>query len=366
MKPLEQATVTGQTILLRLDLNVPMKGTTIVDDYRLRRVLPTINFLLNRQAKVVLISHLGRPKNQEPDLSLEPVFRHLSELLKKPIAFAPEIFSPKTTSTIASLKPGELLGLQNIRFESGEVDNSRTFARKLAQYGQIYVNDAFAVSHREAASICAITEFLPSYAGLLLEQEVQLLTSLTRHPAHPFVGVIGGAKIKDKLPVVRHLLERVDHLLIGGAVANTFLAASGLNIRQSLVESDLLPAAKELLKRAKGKIILPSDYLWGDEAILDIGSKTIAQFSNFIHSAKTIFWMGAMGKLEEPKFANGSLAIAQTLAANGATSVVGGGDTIKILTINNLTDKVSFISTGGGATLAFLAGETLPGLIALE
>lgn len=369
MKSLEDAVVQGKRVIVRLDLNVPLSDDNppkIADDFRLRVILPTLRFLLERDAKVVLVSHLGRPKGQiEAKLSLKPVYQELAILLNRSIKFAPNLFGAATKQAVDELKPGELLGLENLRFDPGEETNSRTFARKLSEYGDIYVNDAFAVSHREAGSLCAITEFLPSYAGLLLEKEVKMLGSLLHHPASPFVAILGGAKIAEKLPLLEHLLKKADRILIGGGIANTFLAAAGEDVKDSLVEAEAYPAAREILKAAQGKIILPGDFVWSEQKILDIGSKTISLYQNYLRGAQTIFWNGNLGYSEDPRFAVGSDTIAKYVADLPATTVVGGGNTAEVISRLGLLNKISFVSSGGGATLEFLSGQKLPGLLAL-
>jgi phosphoglycerate kinase len=369
MKSLEDVSVNDKRVLLRIDTNVPVTDTKeihVADDFRLRAVVPTIQFLLNRKAKVILLGHLGRPDGPNPAESLRPVFHHLSALVNQPIKFAPKLFSPETARAVDDLKAGEILGLENLRFDPGEAKNSRTFARKLAGYGDIYINDAFAVSHRDAASVVAITEFLPSYPGILLELEYKTLTELMRHPARPFVAVIGGAKIGDKLPVLQHLLPRADRILIGGGVATTFLAAQGEEVGQSLVDRDQIETARLLLKKARGKIILPIDLVWHDDAILDIGPKTAALFGQHLKVAKTIFWNGNLGKTEVAEFARGSAAIAKIVAASQATTIVGGGNTIEIFSKLGLLKKVTFVATGGGASLELLSAAVLPGIAALQ
>lgn len=369
MKSLEDASLNDKRVLLRIDTNVPLTDTKtihVADDFRLRAVVPTIQFLLNRKAKIILLGHLGRPDGPSSAESLRPVFHHLSALINQPIKFAPRVFSPATAQAVDELKAGEILGLENLRFDPGEAKNSRTFARKLAAYGDLYVNDAFAVSHRNAASVVAITEFLPSYPGILLELEYQTLKELIRHPARPFVAVIGGAKIGDKLPVLNHLLPRADRILIGGGVANTFMAAQGEDVGASLVDRDQLDNARLLLKKARGKIVLPVDLVWHDDAILDVGPKTVALFGQHLQVAKTIFWNGNLGKTEVAEFAHGSAAIAKTVADSQATTIIGGGNTIEIFSKLGLLKKVTFVATGGGASLELLSAAVLPGISALE
>lgn len=371
MRSLEDAAVNGQKVLIRLGLDVPLvqNGSEwlVADDTRLRSILPTLHWLLNRHAKVIIVSHLGRPGGKiKADLSLRPVYTHLAALLKKPIQFAPQLFSAATEAAVAGLPDGQILGLENLRFDPGEDNNARTFAKKLARYGDLYVNEAFSVSHREAASLVAITEFLPSYAGLQLEREYQILTSLLRHPAAPFVAIVGGAKIADKLPFLKQLVQKADLVLVGGGIANTFLAASGVDIKKSLSDTASLPAATAIMKQARGKIVLPIDFVWHEDQILDLGPKTTELFQSHLKRAKTVFWNGNLGKSEDPRFAVTSEAIARFLASRPATTIVGGGDTAEIVTRLKLNNKLSFVSSGGGATLELLAGQKLPGLEALN
>src|SRR3989344_8027682 len=259
MKSLEEVALADKKVLVRIDTDVPLTDTDpieVKDDYRLKKLLPTLFFLMNHRAKIILCGHLGRPlAKNDPALSLKPVFTHLSALTNKKILFATDPFSSQATSAIDGLKEGEMIGLENIRFFKGEEDNSRTFARKLANLAEIYVNEAFGTSHREAASIVAVTEFLPSYAGLQLERELEILTNITRHPARPFIALIGGAKIADKLPVIENLLPRVDRVIVGGRVANTFLASQGVDVKNSVIEPEYISQASKLLKNSRGKII---------------------------------------------------------------------------------------------------------------
>ena len=365
MKSIEEAAVTGKRVLVRVDANVPMDGDRVRDDYRLRAMIPTLEFLLNRKAKVILMAHLGQPKSPTDFPSLKPVYEELSKIINRPISFAPELLADNTKKMIDELQEGEILGLENLRSNEGETKNSRTFAQQLAQYGEIYVNDAFSVSHREAASLVAITEFLPSYAGLLLEREYNILSNLLRNPANPFVVVIGGAKIEDKLPVIKKLLDKADKILLGGGVANTFLAAQGVDVKKSLVNREYLDISKDIFKQANGKVVLPIDYVFDADAIVDIGTSATAQFQRYLASAKTIFWNGNMGKSEIEQFALGSEGIARAMTESGATTIIAGGNTIDICNHLRLLNKMSFASSGGGATLELLSGETMPGIKAL-
>ncbi len=370
MKFLEDASLTGKRVMVRVGADVPLEktkqGMAVVDDYRLRQLLPTLHYLLDYGARIVLISHLGRPGGKpDHDLSLRPVWLRLSALLKRPIQFASSVDADATNKAAASLENGQVLALENLRFYPGEEKNSRTFAARLARSADIYVNDAFGVSHREAASLCAITELLPSYGGLLLEREISMLSNLMSHPAKPYVAIVGGAKISDKLPTIKQLLHRADHILVGGGVANTLLAASDHQVKKSLVDTGSLDEARKLLKLGRGRLILPTDFVWQKDAIMDIGPLTRKDYAKYLKHAQTVFWGGPLGKVEDPTHRAGSEAIARAIVDSGATSVVGGGDTVGFLEQAELASQFSFVSTGGGATLEYLGGQVLPGLKAL-
>lgn len=365
MRSLEDVSVNGKRVLVRVGLDVPMSGGQPSDTYRLEMAAPTIHFLINRFAKVILIGHLGRPKGQvNPDFSLRPVYEELSRILKLPIRFSPQFVGSESHAAIAVLQAGEILGLENSRFDKGEDDNSRTLACQLATYGDLFVNDALSAWH-PAVTTVGITEFLPSYAGLLLEREYQVITNLMRHPTRPLLAVIGGAKISDKLPVIKELIKRADTVIVGGAVANTFLLANGVEVKKSLVDQEQLSIAKDIIKQARGKLILPTDYLWSDDQILDIGPKTIKLYQAYIKGAKTIFWNGNLGKSEDKAFAKGSEAIAKAIAQTDGTTVLAGGNTIEIASRMGLIKEYSFVSTAGSATLELLAGRNLPAISAL-
>lgn len=370
MKGIEEASLLGKLVLVRIGADVPLteeKVPRVRDDSRLRVLLPTIQYLINRKARIVLCSHLGRPDGTvDRALSMRPVYLRLSALLRKPVTFAPTLFSEVTEKAVEELKEGEIIGLENLRFERGEEANSRTFARKLAKYGEIYVNEAFSVSHREAASIVAITEFLPSYAGLQFEKEVSVLRELLRNPARPFTVIIGGAKVSDKLPAIKYLVQHADSVLVGGGVANTFIAASGKDVGESLIDGEYLEVAKNLLKRYRNKIILPTDYIIEKSAIMDIGQNSTEQFLRKLKNSKTIFWNGTLGVAEDEDYSVSSEILAHYIADSPATTVVGGGNTIEVLSKLSLLDKVTFVSTGGGSTLQLMSGKTLPGLAALS
>jgi len=366
MKGLEDGNFVGKTVLVRLDLDVPLEQGRVRDDFRLRLALPTINFLINRRAKLVLVGHAGRPNAViETQLSLRPVYLRLSALLKQPIQFAPKVISPVTEHAVAALRDGEVLGLENLRFDLGENANSRTFARKLAALAQVFVNEAFG-AHHQSASTVAVTEFLPAYAGLRFEQEYQTLTNLMRHPMRPVTAVIGGAKVDDKLPAITGLLKMADRVLLGGRVANNFLAASGIEVKRSEVDEGLVKQAAALLRQGQGRVILPLDFVWDNEEILDLGAQTVAIYRRYLKESKTIIWSGPLGKAEEPAFIKASAQLAQAAVASGATTLAGGGDTVAMLDQLGLKDQFSFVSVGGGAMLALLAGQVLPGVRALS
>jgi phosphoglycerate kinase len=385
------ADVAGKRVFLRADLNVPLDDGRITDDSRIRASLPTLIYLLEHDATVVLASHLGRPKGKVNDsLRLKPVADRLSALLRRPVRMTGDALGPGVQDAIAKLRPGDLLMLENLRFHAGEEANDPAFAKALAGFADIYVNDAFGSAHRAHASTEGITHFLPSYAGLLLEQEVVALTRLLKQPPRPFHTVIGGAKISGKLEVLNALVRRSQAILVGGGMANTFLAARGHAMGKSLVEPDLMPTALELLAEARRKrmrIVLPVDLVIApqihhraqttivgldgvpkDWTVVDIGPKTIALYTQVLGAAKTIFWNGPMGVFEIPAFAEGTNAIARFMAertAKGVVTVVGGGDSVAAVEGLRMGTKMSHVSTGGGASLEFLEGKTLPGVAAL-
>jgi phosphoglycerate kinase len=376
--------LSGKRALVRVDFNVPLKDGVISDDTRIRGAIPTIQHLLGAGASVVLMSHLGRPKGVDPSQSLKPVVARLSELVGKPVAFANDCVGPEVEAQAAALKPGELLLLENLRFHKAEEKNDPEFAKQLARLGDVYVLDAFGSAHRAHASVEAVTHFLPAAAGLLMQKEIDFLGKVIGAPERPLVAIIGGAKISDKLPVINNLIDKVDKLLIGGGMANTFLKAQGYELGASLVENESLDAARELLACCSGKLMLPVDVVIADKfapdaetatvsigkitpgwMALDIGPHTQEQYRKALEDAKMIVWNGPMGVFEMPKFAAGTNAVAQAVAATDAISVIGGGDSVAAIEQAGLADQVSHISTGGGASLEFLEGKTLPGVAAL-
>ncbi len=374
----------GKRVLVRVDFNVPLKNGQITDDTRIRAALPTINYLLSQGASVVLMSHLGRPKGVDPSQSLKPAADRLSELLGRPVQFAEDCVGEPAESKSRALKPGDVLLLENLRFHKAEEKNDPDFAKQLAANGDIYVNDAFGSAHRAHASVEAVAHFLPAAAGFLMEKEINYLGGVLDNPQRPFVAVLGGAKISDKLPVIENLAKLADKLIIGGGMANTFLKAEGYEMGDSLVENDAIEQARELLATCSGKLILPIDAVIADAfsndansetvsvggvkpgwRILDIGPHTIIKYIDALKGARTIFWNGPMGVFEFPRFATGTTEIARAVAASGATSVIGGGDSVAAVEQAGVADKISHISTGGGASLEFMEGKVLPGVAAL-
>jgi phosphoglycerate kinase len=360
----------GKKVLLRADFNVPIANQKVSGANRIVESLGTLKYLISAGARVILISHLGRPKNYgDPESSLRPVYDFLKNKLDK-IYFSEEIFGDITDEIIKNLANGEVVLLENLRWDAGEESGSLEFAKKLASLADIYVNDAFAVSHRDHASVSIICRFLPHFAGFLLEKEVTGLQKLAQNTLSPFVLVLGGAKIADKILVINNLAPHVSKILIGGAMANTFLAASGANVSNSLFEPEVLKTAKEYLDRYQDKIVLPQDNVKkeGEDGFsyMDIGRQTINNYKKIISEAKTIFWNGNMGYSEDQKYALGTEEIARAISNSSAESYVAGGDTVGAIEKMKIKDKFSFVSTGGGAALEFLAGKKLPGIKALE
>jgi phosphoglycerate kinase len=379
-------------LLVRVDFNVPLeKGAAgeqvVADDTRIRASLPTIQYLVERGGEVVLCSHLGRPKGgPDPKYSLKPAAARLSELLGKPVPLAADCIGPLAEQAAADMLPGQVILLENVRFHPEEEKNDPVFAQKLSILADIYVNDAFGSAHRAHASTEGVAHHLPGVAGLLMEKEIEYLSKALDNPPHPYVAILGGAKISDKIGVIDNLLSRTDRILIGGGMANTFLAARGIAMGDSLVEADSLDKARALLDQAGGKLVLPVDLVLGDKfeagakkqtveaavgvpagwRALDIGPRTVAAFGEALKGAALIVWNGPMGVFEFPEFAAGTNAVARAVAESGATSIVGGGDSVAAVEQAGLADKISHISTGGGASLEFLEGKTLPGVAALQ
>lgn len=389
-KTVRDLDVAGKKVLVRVDFNVPLndKGE-ITDDTRITASLPTIQYLLEQKAAVILMAHLGRPKGQvKPELSLAPVAKHLGKLLGKKILFAPDCVGEAAQAAASKLKPGHILLLENLRFHKEEEKNDMEFAEKLASLADLYVNDGFGVSHRAHASVEGVTHFLPAAAGFLLEKEIQYVGQAVTNPLHPFVAIIGGAKVSDKIGVISNLLDKVDTLLIGGGMANTFLAAQGYKMGKSLVEEDKLDLAKELLAKAKKNkvnMLLPTDLVMAvafapdaehvtekvknlNQAYmaLDIGAETSKAYAEALDDAKMIVWNGPMGVFEMDAFCKGTEAVAKAVAKSRATSIVGGGDSVAAIEKLGLAKRITHISTGGGASLEYLEGKVLPGVAALD
>jgi phosphoglycerate kinase len=374
----------GKTVFIRVDFNVPLApgGQEITSDKRIRASLPTIQYALNQGAGLILASHLGRPKGKvNPEMSLKPAAARLAQLLGRPVAMAPDCVGPE----VEKMRPavGQILLLENLRFHAEEEKNDPGFSKQLAALCDVYVNDAFGSAHRAHASTVGMIQFVPGAAsGLLMDKELEYLTKATKNPDRPCVAILGGAKVSDKIEVIENLMKVVDELLIGGAMAYTFLKAQGKSVGKSLVEDDKLDLAKELLARSGSKILLPLDHVVVDELKegapfevvanvpegkmgVDIGPATVEAYSAVIAKAKTIIWNGPMGVFEKPPFDRGTVALAKAVAASGAVSVVGGGDSEKAIKSAGVADKISHISTGGGASMEFLAGIELPGVAAL-
>ncbi len=376
----------GKRVLMRADFNVPLEGSTITDDTRIRAALPTINYILDHGASLILMSHLGRPKNgPDPKFSLKPVADRLGELLGKTVTMAPDVVGDEVEALAKAMKPGDVMLLENTRFYPGETKNAPDLADKMARLGDVYVNDAFGSAHRAHASTVGVAERLPAVAGFLIEKEITYLGKATGDAEHPYVVILGGAKISDKIGVIENMLSKADAILIGGGMANTFLKAQGLAMGDSLVEDDVLDTAKELMAKAGGKLVLPVDAVVADAfdnnaatkvvsvndvgagwRILDIGPQTVELFIRKLADAKTVVWNGPMGVFEMPNFAKGTFAIAHALADLDAVTIIGGGDSASAVNQAGVADKVSHVSTGGGASLEFLEGKTLPGIAALN
>lgn len=389
-KTVRDLDVAGKKVLVRVDFNVPLNDQgEITDDTRITASLPTIQYLLEQKAAVILMAHLGRPKGQiKPELSLAPVAKHLGKLLGKKILFAPDCVGEAAQAAASKLKPGHILLLENLRFHKEEEKNDMEFAEKLASLADLYVNDGFGVSHRAHASVEGVTHFLPAAAGFLLEKEIQYVGQAVTNPLHPFVAIIGGAKVSDKIGVISNLLDKVDTLLIGGGMANTFLAAQGYKMGKSLVEEDKLDLAKELLAKAKKNkvnMLLPTDLVMAaafapdaehvtekvknlNQAYmaLDIGAETSKAYAEALADAKMIVWNGPMGVFEMDAFCKGTEAVAKAVAKSRATSIVGGGDSVAAIEKLGLAKRITHISTGGGASLEYLEGKVLPGVAALD
>jgi phosphoglycerate kinase len=388
-KTVRDINVAGKKVLVRVDFNVPLDKKTgeITDDTRIKAALSTIRYLIDLKAKVILCSHLGRPKGVTPELSLKPVAQRLAKLLGKPVQTADDCIGPEAGAAAAALKDGEILLLENLRFHEEEEKNDPVFAKSLASLADVYVNDAFGTAHRAHASTAGVTKYLPAVAGFLMEKELEYLGKALADPKRPFTMIVGGAKVSDKITMLENILPKVDALIIGGGMASTFLKAQGYDVGKSKVENEQLDFARGLISKAKERgvhLLLPSDAVAAerfeaespsetvsvdkipkDWQMLDIGPETVKRFSEEIKKSHTVVWNGPVGVFEFPAFAKGTQSIAALLAKLDATTIIGGGDTAAAVEQQGLANKMTHVSTGGGASLEFLEGKTLPGVAAL-
>jgi phosphoglycerate kinase len=386
---IRDADVADKRVLMRVDFNVPLdREGHVTDATRLREAIPTINYLRERGARVILMSHLGRPNGQvNESLRLAPVAAELQRLLGAPVAYVQESVGPEAQAAVAALPPGGVLLLENLRFHPEEEANDPEFSRQLAALGDLYVDDAFGTAHRAHASTEGVTHFLPAVGGLLMEKELESFARILEHPEHPFVAIVGGAKVSSKIGVLEHLLDKVDRLIIGGGMANTFLKAQGHDVGRSLLETNKVQVAADLMQRAKAagaEILLPIDAVVtdrleaeaprqvvgvdavpADQLIADVGPRSVELFGHALAGAKTILWNGPLGVFEVPPFAAGTRALAEIVGRSGAVTVIGGGDTVAAVEQAGCADRMTHISTGGGASLELLEGRVLPGVAAL-
>lgn len=389
---LRDVDVNGKKVLMRVDFNVPFKDGVITDDNRIVEALKSINYIIERGAVLILSSHFGRPKDgPDPAYSLKPVADHLATLVKTKVHFSEEAIGDKAKAIIAQAKPGEIVVLENVRFYKGETKNDETLSKQFAELADLFVNDAFGSSHRAHSSVAGVTKYLkPAVAGFLIEKEIKYLEEAVNNPARPFVAVLGGAKVSDKIGVIENLINKVDTIIIGGGMTYTFYKAKGLPIGKSLLEEDKIELAKELMAKAEAqgvRLLLPVDSVVAQEfsneapfktvdedgiedgwMALDIGPKSAALFSETVRTAKTVLWNGPMGVFEMDNFAKGTFAVAQAMAEateNGAITIIGGGDSAAAIKKAGLSDKVTHVSTGGGASLEYLEGKVLPGIASL-
>jgi phosphoglycerate kinase len=384
-KTVKDIDLKGKRVLMRVDFNVPIQDGKVTDDKRIKASLPTIKYVLDQGASLILMSHLGRPKGgPDPEFSLRAAAEVLSSHLGIPVKVAPDTVGPEVEAMARELKPGEVLMLENTRFHKGEEKNDLELAKQMAALGDVYVNDAFGSAHRAHSSTEGVARFLPAVSGFLMEQELEYLGRAVANPEHPYIAILGGAKISDKILVVETLLTKADKLIIGGGMANTFLAAMGLNMQDSLVEKESLETAKSILEKSADKLILPVDAVIADKfdaeantqvvdvdkipagwRMMDVGPKTLELYAQALNGAKLIVWNGPVGVFEMPKFAEGTFALAKLLAESGATTVIGGGDSASAVKKAGVAKQMTHVSTGGGASLEFLEGKELPGVAAL-
>ena len=392
-KSIEDVNVSGKRVLCRCDFNVPTKNGKITSDKRIVAAMPTIKYLVGHNAKVILCSHMGKPKGEwKPELSLKVVADRISELLGKPVIMAKDVVGEDAKAKAAALKDGEVMLLENTRFEKGETKNDPELSKALASMADLFVNDAFGTAHRAHSSTAGVADYLPAVCGYLVQKEVSIMGKALADPERPFVAILGGAKVSDKLNVINNLLEKVDTLIIGGGMAFTFLAAKGYSIGKSLVDAEKIDYCKEMMAKAEAKGVklllpvdavvaasfpdpidgpidvqtVPADAIPADKMGLDIGEKSQALFADAAKSAKTVVWNGPMGVFENPTLAKGTIAVAQALAESSAVTIVGGGDSAAACEQLGFADKITHISTGGGASLEFLQGLELPGIACLE
>jgi phosphoglycerate kinase len=384
-KTVKDIDIKGKRVLMRVDFNVPMADGKVTDDKRIKAALPTIKYVLEQGASLILMSHLGRPKGgPDAEFSLRAASEVLATLLGTPVKMAPDCVGPEVEKMARELKAGEVLMLENTRFHKGEEKNDLDLAKQMASLGDVYVNDAFGSAHRAHSSTEGIARFLPAVSGFLMEQELEYLGRAVANPVHPYIAILGGAKISDKILVVETLLSKCDKLIIGGGMANTFLASQGLNMQDSLVEAESIELAKSIMTKSKDKIILPVDAIIADKfdaeantqtvdvdkipagwRMLDVGPKTLKLYKTSLNGVKLVVWNGPVGVFEMPKFAEGTFALARMLADSGAITVIGGGDSASAVKKAGVAKQMTHVSTGGGASLEFLEGKELPGVAAL-